>query len=74
MHNRKLMSKFMAGLMALSLIISVPSVTFAATPVNNNAAADEVQQNIQEEAATGTGYRDLDEEFRTVPGVLSDTS
>ncbi len=74
MHNRKLMSKFMAGLMALSLIVSVPSVTFAATLVNDKAAVDMVQQDIQEEAATGTGYRDLDEEFRTVPGVLSDTS
>ena len=71
--NKKYVSKILAGILAVNMIVTSSSLTFAA----DNDSKD-VYLNYQNETADinenyhATGYRELDEEYQIIPDVLND--
>jgi uncharacterized protein YjdB len=71
--NKKYVSKILAGILAVNMIVTSSSLTFAA----NNDSKD-VYLNYQNETADinenyhATGYRELDGEYQIIPDVLND--
>jgi len=71
--NKKYVSKILAGILAVNMIVTSSSLTFAA----DNDSKD-VYLNYQNETADinenyhATGYRELDGEYQIIPDVLND--
>ena len=71
--NKKYVSKILAGILAVNMIVTSSALTFAA----NNDSKD-VYLNYQNETADinenyhATGYRELDGEYQIIPDVLND--
>ena len=70
--NKKYVSKILAGILAVNMIVTSSSLTFA----TDNDSKDSYL-NYQNETADinenyhATGYRELDEEYQIIPDVLS---
>ena len=71
--NKKYVSKILAGILAVNMIVTSSALTFAA----DNDSKD-VYLNYQNETADinenyhATGYRELDGEYQIIPDVLND--
>ena len=71
--NKKYVSKILAGILAVNMIVTSSSLTFAADNDSKDAYL-----NYQNETADinenyhATGYRELDEEYQIIPDVLND--
>ena len=71
--NKKYVSKILAGILAVNMIVTSSSLTFA----TDNDSKD-AYLNYQNETADinenyhATGYRELDEEYQIIPDVLND--
>ena len=71
--NKKYVSKILAGILAVNMIVTSSSLTFAADNDSKDAYL-----NYQNETAYingnyhATGYRELDEEYQIIPDVLND--
>ena len=71
--NKKYVSKILAGILAVNMIVTSSALTFAADNDSKDAYL-----NYQNETAYmnenyhATGYRELDEEYQIIPDVLND--
>ena len=71
--NKKYVSKILAGILAVNMIVTSSALTFAADNDSKDAYL-----NYQNETADinenyhATGYRELDEEYQIIPDVLND--
>ena len=71
--NKKYVSKILAGILAVNMIVTSLALTFAADNDSKDAYL-----NYQNETADinenyhATGYRELDEEYQIIPDVLND--
>ena len=71
--NKKYVSKILAGILAVNMIVTSSALTFAADNDSKDAYL-----NYQNETAYmnenyhATGYRELDGEYQIIPDVLND--
>ena len=67
MYNKKIISTLLAVVMSVSLVMPASITSYADDIVDISAQTYDAQESEQKR---GTGYIELDDDVRAVPGVL----